>query len=205
MVEAHLASCPRCREVLAELKTLAVGVATLPKMQPPPRFLAEVRRKIARGDNPEALTWRDYLFRPFWIKVPLELAAVVAVAFLVMRLRQQAPVETVASDQLAQAENSGNDQLPSPDMEAKSEQPAATESAPAPQSRPPVAAPENEAATVPQANPRRRKNRRPRRRMGRRRISGNCCVRSPVWKLTNAERAGQVGSHSERRRHQTGP
>ncbi len=152
-VEAHLASCPRCREVLAELKTLAVGVATLPKMQPPPRFLAEVRRKIARGDNPEALTWRDYLFRPFWIKVPLELAAVVAVALLVMQFRQQAPVETVASDRLAPAENSGNDQLPVPEMEAKSEQPAAAESTPAPRPPSPAAAPEAEVATASAGEP----------------------------------------------------
>lgn len=149
LVEAHLALCPPCREALAELKTLATGVAALSKLEAPPGFLAEVRRKIARGENPEALTWRDYLFRPFWIKVPLEIAALVAVTVSVMRWWEQQPIETtVASDQLAQAGNSGNDQSPSPEMEAKSEQPTAAESAPAPQSPTPVAAPENEAATV---------------------------------------------------------
>ncbi|HUO40260.1 MAG TPA: zf-HC2 domain-containing protein, partial [Mycobacterium sp.] len=102
LVEAHLASCPRCQEALAELKTLTAGVAALPKLQPPPQFLAEVRRKIARGDNPEALTWQDHLFRPFWIKVPLELAALVAVTVFVTRLEEQ-PIETVGSDQFAQA------------------------------------------------------------------------------------------------------
>ncbi len=117
------------------MKTLATGVAALSKLEAPPGFLAEVRHKIARGDNPEALTWRDYLFRPFWIKVPLEIAALVAVTVSVMRWWEQQPIETVASDQLAQAGNSGNDQSPSPDMEAKSEQPAAAESAPALQSR----------------------------------------------------------------------
>jgi len=152
-VEAHLASCPRCREALAELKALAVGVATLPKMQPPPRFLAEVRRKIARGDNPEALTWRDYLFRPFWIKVPLELAAVVAVALLVMQFRQQAPVETVASDRLTPAENSGNDQLPPAQFDAMTERPAVSESTPAPQPPTPTAAPESEVATASAGEP----------------------------------------------------
>ncbi|MGO9243853.1 MAG: anti-sigma factor family protein [Verrucomicrobiia bacterium] len=149
LVGAHLASCPQCQEALAELKTLATGVAALPKLQPSPRFLAEVRRKIARGDHPEALTWRDALFRPFWIKVPLEIAALVAVAVFMMRLEEQQPLETVASGRFAQAENSGNDQSPSPEMEAKSEQPAATESAPAPSPAPPAAAPENEVVTAP--------------------------------------------------------
>jgi hypothetical protein len=149
LVEAHLASCPQCQEALAELKTLAAGVAALPKLQPSPRFLAEVRRKIARGDRPEALTWRDALFRPFWIKVPLEIAALAAVAIFMMRLEEQQPLEMVASDQFAQAENSGNDQSPSPEMEAKSEQPAATEPAPAPLPSPPAAAPENEVSTAP--------------------------------------------------------
>jgi hypothetical protein len=147
-VEAHLASCPQCQEALAELKTLAAGVAALPKLEAPPRLLDEVRRKIARGDRPEALTWRDYLFRPFWLKVPLEIAALVAVTVFVVRLEEQQPIETVASDQFAQAENSGNEQSPSAEMEAKTEQPAATESAPAPPPPSPAAAPDNEAATA---------------------------------------------------------
>lgn len=152
-VEAHLESCPRCQEALAELKTLAVGVATLPKMQPPRQFLAEVRRKIARGDHPEALTWQDYLFRPPWIKVPLELAALVAVTLVVMQFRQPVPEEPVVREQLAQAENPGNDQSPVPETEAKSEQPA-VESAPAPQpAPPPTAAPESQAETAPTGEP----------------------------------------------------
>src|ERR1017187_3476094 len=117
LVEAHLASCPRCQEALGELKTLATGVAALPKLQPSPQFLAEVRRKIARGDHPEALTWRDYLFRPFWVKVPLELAALVAVTVYVTRLEERQAIEPVASDQLAQLENYRNDQSPSAGME----------------------------------------------------------------------------------------
>ncbi len=153
LVEAHLASCPRCQEALAQLKTLTVGVAALPKLQPSPRFLVEVRRKIARGDRPEALTWHDHLFRPFWLKVPLELAALVAVTVLVTRLKEQPAVETVVSDQLAQAENSGNDQSPAAEIEAKPEQPAAMEPAPAPQPPSPAAVPENEVATAPAGEP----------------------------------------------------
>ncbi|MGD1020235.1 MAG: anti-sigma factor [Verrucomicrobiia bacterium] len=149
LVEAHVATCRRCQEALAELKTLASGVAALPKLQTPPQFLAEVRRKIVRGDNPEALTWRDHLFHPFWIKVPLELAALVAVTVFVTRLGEQESIETVASDQVAPAGNSGNDQSPPAEMEAKAEQPAAAEPAPAPAPPPsPTAATGNDIATT---------------------------------------------------------
>jgi Putative zinc-finger len=147
MVELHLAVCPQCRESLAELKTMAVGVASLPKLEPAPRFLAEVRGKIARGDNPEALTWYDYLFRPFWIKVPLEVAAVVAVTVYAMRFQEQRAVEAAASQQLALAENSGNDQARLTEMEAKSTPPVSAE--PVPASEPPPAAAEGEVASAP--------------------------------------------------------
>jgi len=146
LVEAHLASCPRCQEALAQLKTLTAGVAALPKLPTPPQFLADVRRKIARGDHPEAVTWQDHLFRPFWIKVPLELAAVVAVLVFMTRLREQQPIELAASDQFGQAENSRNEQSPPAEMEAKAEPPASAESAPASPPPPPAAAPENEVA-----------------------------------------------------------
>jgi hypothetical protein len=147
LVEAHLALCPQCREALAEMRTLAAGVAAMPKLQPSPRFLADVRHKIARGDNPEAPTWHDYLFRPVWIKVPLELAALIAVTVFVMRLQEQR-AEPVASEQLAQAENYDKDQSLSSPMEAKNEPPTPAEATPAAQP-PPPAAPESEAATAP--------------------------------------------------------
>lgn len=147
-VEAHLASCRQCQEALAELRTLADGVAAMPKLQPSPRFLADVRHKIARGDNPEAPTWHDYLFRPVWVKVPLELAALIAVTVFVMRLQEQRAVEPVASEQLAQAENYDKDQWRSSQLEAKNEPPAPAEPTPAIQP-PPPAAPESDAATAP--------------------------------------------------------
>src|SRR5882724_7274025 len=78
-VDAHVASCPHCQKELAELQALAAGMTALPKLRTPPRFLAEVHGKIARLDRPEALTWRDYLLRPYWLKVPLEAVAVMAI------------------------------------------------------------------------------------------------------------------------------
>lgn len=96
-VEAHLASCPRCQQALAELKTLATGVAALPRLVPAPQFLAEVRRKIARGDQPEPMTWQDHLFRPVWLKVPLEAAALIVIAALLTRLMEVEPAMKVAT------------------------------------------------------------------------------------------------------------
>jgi len=119
VVEAHLASCPRCQQVLAQLKTLAAGTAALPRLQPAPRFLAQVRSKINRGDDPGALTWFDHLFRPFLLKIPIEAAALIAIALLVIQLRQPPSDEVAARKQMAQEENLGNEQ--SPPMEAKAE------------------------------------------------------------------------------------
>jgi anti-sigma factor RsiW len=149
LVEAHLASCPRCQQALAELKTVAAGMAALPKLQPAPQFLAQVRGKISRGDDPEALTWFDHLFRPFLLKVPMEVAALVAIALLVIQFRQPPPAETVGSDQVAQGENSVNQQsLP---METRTEavRSAPPESASVAQPLPATPAPENEMAAAP--------------------------------------------------------
>jgi hypothetical protein len=109
-IEAHLASCPLCQQELSELKTLAVGMAALPKLQPAPRFLADVRRKIARGDRPEPRTWQDHLFRPFWLKVPLEVAALVAIGVVVTRFEQE-PVMVAEKEEpmeMAKAESTGS-------------------------------------------------------------------------------------------------
>lgn len=103
-VETHLASCARCQQELSEMKRLLTDVVTLPKLQPPPRFLADVRRKIARGDEPEAPTWGDYVFRPLWLKVPLEVAALVVIVGLVMRLEHPLATQKTAPLKLARAE-----------------------------------------------------------------------------------------------------
>ncbi|HVM61895.1 MAG TPA: anti-sigma factor [Verrucomicrobiae bacterium] len=104
-VDAHLAACSSCQQALAELKTLAAGVAALPKLEPTPQLLAQVRRKISRGYDPEAPTWFDYLFRPFWVKVPMEAAALIAVALMVTQFRQPLREEAAPGNQFAQAEN----------------------------------------------------------------------------------------------------
>ena len=103
-IEAHVASCPRCQRELAELKTLAAGMAALPRLQPAPRFLAEVRRKIARGHGPELVSWQDHLFRPFWLKVPLEAAALIVVGMFVVRFVKPMPAGKAATLEMARTE-----------------------------------------------------------------------------------------------------
>jgi hypothetical protein len=149
LVEAHLASCPQCQQALAELKALTAGTAALPKLEPAAEFLAEVRRKISRGDDPEALTWFDYLFRPYLLKIPMEAAALIAIALLVIQFRQPPPDETAASDQVAQEENSATEQSPPVVAKAEPVRSAPSESASVPQLLQPAPAPENEMAAAP--------------------------------------------------------
>lgn len=110
-VEAHLASCAHCQRELLEMKMLATGVAALPNLKPAPRFLTEVRRKIARGEKPEPWTWQDYAFRPFWLKVPLEVAALIVIIGLVLRGVQTLPTVEVAQLEPVRTENRENGRL----------------------------------------------------------------------------------------------
>jgi hypothetical protein len=128
-IEAHVTSCPRCQRELAGLRTLAAGVAALPRLQPAPRFLAEVRRKIAQGHAPESIPWADYLFRPFWLKVPLEAAAVIVIAMFAVRFMKPMPAGNVTTFKMAKAEKPNDGRrdalltrsLVLPEKEAKAE------------------------------------------------------------------------------------
>ena len=96
-IERHLGGCSHCRRELEQLKMLAAGVTALPRLQPAPQFLADVRRKIAREGKPVRSTWWDYLFRPVWLKVPLEAIAALAIVALVMRLEWAPTQRSTAS------------------------------------------------------------------------------------------------------------
>ena len=88
----HIDSCPACARRVAELQRLAAGINAMPKLKPPPQFAAAVHDKIRAGGRavPERGTpgWRDVLLRPVWLKVPLEVLAVVAVVLWLTRSRQ---------------------------------------------------------------------------------------------------------------------
>ncbi len=92
-VEAHVAGCAECRQHVAELRRLVDGVAALPKVQPESQFLSEVRRKIARGESQKEQTWVDTLFRPAWIKLPLEAMAITILLVSLNLLIHSAPEE----------------------------------------------------------------------------------------------------------------
>ncbi len=103
-VEAHVAGCAKCRQRVTELRRLVDGVAALPKVQPESQFLAEVRRKIARGESPKEQTWVDTLFRPAWIKLPLEAMAVAILLVSLNLLIRPMPEERWRPPQLAKNE-----------------------------------------------------------------------------------------------------
>ena len=66
--------------------------------------LADVlRARAAKGEDPEAATWLDHVFQPFWLKVPLEIAAIVLIVGLVMHGEHPAPTQPVGNRELANA------------------------------------------------------------------------------------------------------
>jgi anti-sigma factor RsiW len=89
-IEKHLDDCPHCQRELEQLKSLTAAVTALPTLEPPARFLAEVRRKIAGESEPRGRTWPDYLFRPYWLKIPLETVAALVIIAIVMSVERPA-------------------------------------------------------------------------------------------------------------------
>jgi hypothetical protein len=85
-IEEHVRGCGDCQKRLAELKELSLGVRALPRLQPAPGFLTEIRRRIARDSKPQARAWRQHLFQPFWLKIPVEAMAVIALVLFLMRI-----------------------------------------------------------------------------------------------------------------------
>lgn len=81
-VQAHLGACAHCQQRLAELRRLGEGMAQLPQLEPPPRFVTDVRRKI-RGEGEEK-SWVDVVFRPMWLKLPVEAVALLVLAVGIM-------------------------------------------------------------------------------------------------------------------------
>ena len=83
----HVDNCPACARRVAELQRLAAGIGALPQQEPPLQFLAGVRRKLQPAHR-----WEAALFRPVWLKVPLEALAVFVIIFWLTRTHQAEPV-----------------------------------------------------------------------------------------------------------------
>lgn len=85
-VEAHLADCPACREALADLEATVELLQAAPKVNAPDNFLEQVNAQIdaLQGNAPIWERIRQFLFVPFKIKIPMQLAAATAMAVMVI-------------------------------------------------------------------------------------------------------------------------
>lgn len=92
-ISAHLAGCPDCRKRQEELEKVAAGITALPTVPVPAGFGDDVRLKIrAEAQQSAHGSWFDVLFRPLWLKLPVEaLAVVAAVAAITVLHRPSVP------------------------------------------------------------------------------------------------------------------
>jgi hypothetical protein len=88
LVEEHVQGCRDCRERLTELEKLTSGVKALARSQPGPELLAGVRHRIAQGTRAPLHDWQHLLFRPYWLKIPMEAVAVILVVSFAIRVER---------------------------------------------------------------------------------------------------------------------
>ena len=81
VVRAHVDQCPACAQRLAELQQLATGIGALPKLAPPPQFLAGIQRQLLPA-KPLA-RWQDVWMNPVWPKISVAAVAAVSVITLI--------------------------------------------------------------------------------------------------------------------------
>ena len=114
VVRAHVDQCPACARRLAELQQLATGIGALPKLAPPPQFLAGIQRQLLPA---KPLThWRDVWLNPVWPKLSVVAAAAVTVMTLIAGIYWLTrPVRS--GPVLAKAEKSGR--TPNPSVTAR--------------------------------------------------------------------------------------
>jgi hypothetical protein len=79
--EAHIASCPSCKKELDELASAVNVVKKLDRIVPPPWFSEQVMINI-RKEEDRKRSILSRLFRPLYIKLPLEAFATVVIAVL---------------------------------------------------------------------------------------------------------------------------
>lgn len=90
-IESHLKTCADCREELRALRALSDELGALEQMKTPVDFLDQVHDRIEKA-SPLNRTLKK-LFKPLYLKVPLEAAAVVATAVLVFSIWHTERVE----------------------------------------------------------------------------------------------------------------
>ncbi len=82
LIEEHLRSCEQCMLYAAELQKTIETVQGLEEIEPPAWLTAKVMKKI-RADARPKKGWRERLFFPLHIKLPIEAFATVLIALAV--------------------------------------------------------------------------------------------------------------------------
>ncbi len=94
-LEAHLAGCAECRRELEQFRGTVALLGRLPPVHAPAGFVDRVMGEAYRPPWPRR--FRDALFRPLRVKLPLEAAAVLLVGVSALYVYQRAPeVQQVA-------------------------------------------------------------------------------------------------------------
>lgn len=86
-MEAHLAGCPGCAEAFADLAECRRLIAALPQVEPPVGFTTRVMAHVRETETRS--TWRQRLFSPLSIKLPIQATAVLAIGVLAVYLLQK--------------------------------------------------------------------------------------------------------------------
>ena len=86
-LETHLAGCAHCAEALDDLAECRRLIAALPQVEPPLGFTARVMAHVR--EFPARPNWRQRLFSPLSIKLPIQATAIVAIGVLSVYLLQK--------------------------------------------------------------------------------------------------------------------
>ena len=78
LVEQHLAACAVCRAELDELNTALRLIRTTPEVEPPPWLTARIMARV-KAEQAEKRSWLQRIFFPLYIKLPLEVMALLVV------------------------------------------------------------------------------------------------------------------------------
>jgi hypothetical protein len=132
-VKEHLRQCAECREELQFLKKYMKEIESFPSLKPPDNFLDSIHERLNRQKRGGVLR---KLFVPIRIKVPLEAAALIALALTGVIIFKPFNIQEVEI----------KPEGPIISADEKSEKPASSDHRAARRERPPVIAKEDVAA-----------------------------------------------------------
>lgn len=78
IIEMHLASCPACRAELGDLQTLLRVLRSTPEVEPPPWMTARIMATLKEQQTAKR-SWLQRIFFPLYIKLPIEIMALLVV------------------------------------------------------------------------------------------------------------------------------